>query len=51
MIQNSVEDKIIDGDVLKGIFIVVKFELQNATIYQYLNEATAKFIDSPKTTR
>ena len=42
---------ILSGDVLKGIFIVVKFELQDSTSYQYINEATAKFIDSPLTTR
>ena len=41
---------IIDGDKLKGIYIVIKFRKQNATTYQFLNEVCVSFVNSPLTT-
>lgn len=38
---------LIEGDSLKGGYIVVKFEKTNADSFVYLNSATTKYINSP----
>ena len=42
---------IMNGDTLKGGYIVIKFEKTNANTFVYLNSATVKFIDSPLNNR
>jgi hypothetical protein len=41
----------IEGDSLKGGYIVIKFEKTNANTFVYLNSATTKFINSPLNNR
>ena len=38
---------LVEGDSLKGNYIVLKFEKANANSFVYLNSATAKYINSP----
>ena len=40
------EGGLVEGDSLKGNYIVVKFEKANANSFVYLNSATAKYINS-----
>jgi hypothetical protein len=42
---------LMNGDTLKGGYIVIKFEKTNANTFVYLNSATVKFIDSPLNNR
>ena len=42
---------LLNGDTLKGGYIVIKFEKSNANTFVYLNSATTKFIDSPLNNR
>ncbi len=42
---------LIEGDSLKGGYIVIRFEKLNANTFVYLNSATAKFINSPLNNR
>ena len=42
---------IIGGATLKGGYIVIKFEKQDANTFVYLNSATVKYIDSPLNNR
>jgi len=42
---------LLNGDTLKGGYIVIKFEKSNANTFVYLNSATVKFIDSPLNNR
>ena len=42
---------LIEGDSLKGNYIVIKFEKTNANSFVYLNSATTKFINSPLNNR
>ena len=42
---------LIEGDSLKGGYIVVKFEKANADSFVYLNSATTKYINSPLNNR
>ena len=42
---------LIEGDSLKGNFIVVKFEKTSANSFVYLNSATTKYINSPLNNR
>jgi hypothetical protein len=42
---------LIEGDSLKGGYIVIKFEKFNANSFVYLNSATVKFINSPLNNR
>jgi hypothetical protein len=42
---------LLNGDSLKGGFIVIKFEKSNANSFVYLNSATTKFINSPLNAR
>lgn len=42
---------LLEGDALKGGYIVIKFEKTNANSFVYLNSATVKFIDSPLNNR
>ena len=37
---------LVEGDSLKGGYIVVKFEKANANSFVYLNSATTKYINS-----
>ncbi len=38
---------LVEGDSLKGGYIVIKFEKLSANSFVYLNSATVKFINSP----
>jgi hypothetical protein len=38
---------IIEGDSLKGSYIIIKFRLANASSFAYLNTVSVKFIESP----
>jgi hypothetical protein len=42
---------LIEGDSLKGGYIVIKFEKLSANSFVYLNSATTKFINSPLNNR
>lgn len=42
---------LIEGDALKGGYIVIRFEKLNANSFVYLNSATTKHIDSPLNNR
>jgi len=42
---------LIEGNSLKGGYIVIKFQKTNANTFVYLNSATAKFINSPLNNR
>jgi hypothetical protein len=42
---------LIEGDSLKGGYIVIKFEKLSANSFVYLNSATAKYINSPLNNR
>jgi len=42
---------LIEGDSLKGGYIVIKFEKTSANSFVYLNSATVKFINSPLNNR
>ena len=42
---------LIEGDSLKGNYIVVKFEKASANSFVYLNSATTKYINSPLNNR
>ena len=42
---------LIEGDTLKGGYIVIRFEKTNADSFVYLNSATTKFINSPLNNR
>lgn len=42
---------LIEGNQLKGVFIVVKFQKNNPSTFVYLNSATVKFINSPLNAR
>jgi len=42
---------LVEGDSLKGNFIVVKFEKTSANSFVYLNSATTKYINSPLNNR
>ena len=42
---------LIEGDSLKGGYIVVKFEKTNANSFVYLNNVGIKYIDSPLNNR
>ena len=42
---------LLNGDSLKGGYIVIKFEKTNANSFVYLNSATVKYIDSPLNNR
>jgi hypothetical protein len=42
---------LVEGDSLKGGYIVVKFEKVNADSFVYLNSATTKYINSPLNNR
>ena len=42
---------LINGNSLKGGYIVIKFEKTNANTFVYLNSATVKYIDSPLNNR
>ena len=42
---------LIEGDSLKGNYIVLKFEKANANSFVYLNSATTKYINSPLNNR
>lgn len=42
---------LLNGDTLKGGYIIIKFEKTNANTFVYLNSATVKFIDSPLNNR
>lgn len=42
---------LLNGNTLKGGYIVIKFEKSNANTFVYLNSATVKFIDSPLNNR
>jgi hypothetical protein len=42
---------LIEGDSLKGNYIVIKFEKANANSFVYLNSATTKYINSPLNNR
>ena len=37
---------IIDGDTLKGTYLIVKFRVQNASNFSFLNVASVRYIDS-----
>lgn len=37
---------IIDGDTLKGTYLIVKFRVQNASTFSFLNVASVRYIDS-----
>lgn len=42
---------LLEGDSLKGGYIVIKFEKTNANSFVYLNSATTKYINSPLNNR
>jgi hypothetical protein len=42
---------LLEGDNLKGGYIVIKFEKSSANTFVYLNSATTKFINSPLNNR
>jgi hypothetical protein len=42
---------LVEGDTLKGGYIVIRFEKTNADSFVYLNSATTKFINSPLNNR
>jgi len=42
---------LLNGNTLKGGYIVIKFEKTNANTFVYLNSATTKFINSPLNNR
>ncbi len=42
---------LIEGDALKGGYIIIKFQKSNANSFVYLNSATVKFINSPLNNR
>ena len=42
---------LIEGDSLKGGYIVIKFEKTSANSFVYLNSATTKYINSPLNNR
>ena len=42
---------LVEGDSLKGGYIVIKFENLNANSFVYLNSATTKYINSPLNNR
>ena len=42
---------LVEGDSLKGNYIVVKFEKTSANSFVYLNSATTKYINSPLNNR
>ena len=42
---------LVEGDSLKGNYIVLKFEKANANSFVYLNSATTKYINSPLNNR
>ena len=42
---------LIEGDSLKGNYIVIKFEKASANSFVYLNSATTKYINSPLNNR
>jgi hypothetical protein len=45
------EGGLVEGDTLKGGYIVIKFEKSNADSFVYLNSATTKYINSPLNNR
>ena len=42
---------LLEGNSLKGGYIVIKFEKTNANSFVYLNSATTKYINSPLNNR
>ena len=42
---------LVEGDSLKGNYIVLKFEKASANSFVYLNSATTKYINSPLNNR
>jgi hypothetical protein len=42
---------LIEGDSLKGNYMVIKFEKASANSFVYLNSATTKYINSPLNNR
>jgi hypothetical protein len=42
---------LIEGNQLKGVFVVIKFQKNNPSTFVYLNSATVKFINSPLNNR
>jgi hypothetical protein len=49
--DNNSQGGLLNGDSLKGGFIVIKFEKASANSFVYLNSATTKFINSPLNAR